>query len=338
MPLFETIPVDVEVIRQLARDHWGIELGECVKASQNHTFLANRSATERFALRVMPDPHKKRFDSTQLEVAFLDYLHENKLSVCPAVRSSITSSAIVCNGDLILCLFNYATGEPVVYTDWTWMTNREMVVGLGRWFAHLHQLSRRFTQEQPELAAHSRHWTTLHEGVLAEVEVHEGDKKTARDPAHFGVIHGDVNTSNYFWDSTLGMPCMFDWDQLQQSWFLYDLSAPIWAVVSLERGGMTIDQPPVSQANSQLYTAWLLEGYESEGDHVVVDREALHRMVMIRRELYRRFCRKALLELPPEHEMTKFCQSVTDFFDREEAETRHSEYSLELVADPSASE
>lgn len=79
---------------------------------------------------------------------------------------------------MILCLFTYATGEPIVFTDWTWMTNRETVVGLGKWYAHLHKLMRRFVQEQPTLAAHARLWITLHEGVLAEVQVDERDSST----------------------------------------------------------------------------------------------------------------------------------------------------------------
>ncbi|UJR11375.1 hypothetical protein I4U23_015555 [Adineta vaga] len=320
MPLFETIPIDIEQIRRLARDHWNVDVGECLKASQNHTFLANKTDSERFILRVTPDPKNQRLDSTQLEVILLDYLHKNQLPVCRAIPSSITSSAVVQDGSLILCLFTYATGEPVVYTDWIWMTNKDIVVGLGHWFARLHKLTRRFVQEQPELVTRARHWTTLHEGVLANVEVDERDKATVTDPAYFGIIHGDVNPSNYYWDATLMMPCMFDWDQLQQSWFLYDLSAPVWGVTSLERSGSPIDHSAVPQANSELYTTWLLEGYESEEGISPVDRAALQRMVMIRRELYRRFCRLAVLELPAEHPMAKFCKSVNDLFDKEEKE------------------
>ena len=56
-------------------------------------------------------------------------------------------------------------------------------------------------------------------------------------------------------------------------------------------------------------------------DGAIVDRAALQRMVMIRRELYRRFCRKAVLELPADHPMAGFCKSVADFFDNEEKNT-----------------
>ncbi|ORY05370.1 hypothetical protein K493DRAFT_376296 [Basidiobolus meristosporus CBS 931.73] len=314
MPLFNTIPVDIEQVRRLVLEHWGAELGECIKSSQNHTYQANKGA-DRFIVRVTPDPDSSRFESIELELALLKYLHDNELPVCQAIPSLVTSTAAVRSGTLILSLFNFATGEPVNYTDWTWMTNKEIVVGLGRWFALQHKLTRQFAHERPELASHVRHWKTLHDGVLSDVEVDEQDSKTASDPKHFGIIHGDVNPSNYYWDATIGMPCMFDWDQVQLSWFLYDLSAPIWGVVTLELAGSPIDHSAVPQANSEQYTNWLLEGYEATGGNTV-DREALRRMVAIRRELYRLFCKRALLELPAEHPMAQFCKFMTDFFDK----------------------
>ena len=324
MPLFETLPIDLDEVRQLARDHWNVELGVCLKASQNHTFVAENKESERFIVRVTPDPKNERLASTELEVALLQYLHDHQLPVCRSIPSCLTSSCVVRSGPLIVCLFDYASGEPVIYTEWKWMTDRRIVVALGRWFARLHELTRHFVEEQPELAAGARHWTTLHEGVLAQVPVDEHDRLTSLDRSHFGLIHGDVNPSNYFWNEKIEMPSMFDWDQLQQSWFLYDLSAPIWGVISLERNGSPIDRSPVPQANSQLYTTWLLEGYESENKGQLVDRLALQRMVLIRRELYRRFCRLAVLELPPEHPMAIFCKCVNDFFDKEEKQSSAS--------------
>lgn len=319
MPLFETIPIDTDEVRRLCHEHWGVHLGDCLKVSQNHTFVAKNDAQERFIVRVTPDPSNTRFNSIQLEIAVLDFLHANELPACRAIPSTLASTAIVRNGDLIICLFTFASGESLNYTEWTWMTKRDIVHGLGRWLARLHQLTRRFVQERPDLAVYARHWTTLHEGVLAEVPVDERDRKTESDSSHFGLIHGDVNASNYYWDSSIGLPFMFDWDQLQRSWFLYDLSAPIWGVMMLEKAGSPFDRSPVPEANSERYTNWLIEGYESDGDRTLVDRSALDRMVMIRRELYRRFCRKALLELSADHPMAQFCKHVAEFFDKEES-------------------
>ena len=111
MPLFETIPVDIEHVRQLARDHWHVELGECVKVSQNHTFLAYKNTTERSILRVTPDPKRVRLDGIQLEVTLLDYLHRNQLPVCRSISSSIISSSVVRSDPFILCLYRLDVDE-----------------------------------------------------------------------------------------------------------------------------------------------------------------------------------------------------------------------------------
>jgi Ser/Thr protein kinase RdoA (MazF antagonist) len=318
MSIFDTIPIDVEQVRQICHDHWDVELTDCLRASRNHTFLARKGTNERFVLRVIPDLKNQRFKATELEVALLQYLHKNELPVCRAIPSFRTHSAIIQSGSLILCLFTFAKGEPLVFTDWTWMTRREIVVGLGHWFARLHMLTRRFAREQPALAAQARHWSTLHDGLLAEIPVDEHDAATMSDPAFFGIIHGDGNPSNYYWDTDVGMPCMFDWDEIQQSWFVYDLAGPIWTVVMLELGGSPIDHSKVEQADSELYTAWLLEGYESDGDRLKVDRSALQRMVKIRREACRRFCRRALAELAPDHHLIQFCKVMINVLDRQE--------------------
>lgn len=61
---------------------------------------------------------------------------------------------------------------------------------------------------------------------------------------------------------------------------------------------------------------------------MLVDREALHRMVLLRRQFYDRFCRRAIKELDAEVNQEKvnemapmrtFMQWVVDWLDREEA-------------------
>jgi len=52
-------------------------------------------------------------------------------------------------------------------TEWKWMTESTQVVGLGRWFAQLHSLTKSFRMEHPHLYQHARKWTELHDGVLA---------------------------------------------------------------------------------------------------------------------------------------------------------------------------
>ncbi|EFA74929.1 hypothetical protein PPL_11963 [Heterostelium album PN500] len=295
MPLFETIAIDLEKLSSTAEKHWGVTVGECIKSSQNHTYIATGKDGEKLILRATPDPQRRRIDSTRLEVKLLDYLADNGLEVCPALKSNITNESLVVMDDpcVIICLYRFAKGEPVVYTEWRWLENKEIVVALGQWFGKLHQLTRRFQVENPDLASTARHWTTLHDSILASYQVDPLDLAVENDSQHFGIIHGDVNPSNYFWQPDVKMVSMFDWDQLQSGYLLYDLSAPIWGVVTLEQHGSTMGAAP-ENASAKQYTQWLLEGYEPiEGP---VDRKRLERMVTIRRELYVRFSKYRHLE------------------------------------------
>ena len=64
MPLFEqSIPINREDIAKIVLENWDIELGNLIKASQNHTFLATKKSNqEKVIVRVTPDPEKKHFE------------------------------------------------------------------------------------------------------------------------------------------------------------------------------------------------------------------------------------------------------------------------------------
>eukprot|EP00029_Vermamoeba_vermiformis_P007550 TRINITY_DN32_c0_g1_i2.p1 TRINITY_DN32_c0_g1~~TRINITY_DN32_c0_g1_i2.p1 ORF type:complete len:318 (-),score=28.62 TRINITY_DN32_c0_g1_i2:7-960(-) len=314
--LFETIPVDEEEIRRVAQENWGVKLGQCLKASQNHTYMARgESDNHRFIVRVTPDPEQKRSSSMAVEMALLDYLRKNNLPVCCAIASKKTGEKLVRSGSMIVTLFEFATGEPIVLTEWRFMTDKAIVTGLGKWLGQFHTLTRQFAKEHPDWITRAREWTDLHDGVLAEIPVSDIDQKLRSDPSRYGLIHGDVNLSNFYWNSEVGLPCMFDWDQVQKSWFEYDLSSPIWTIVMLHGAGSPIDNSPVPQANVEEYTNWLLEGYEGVVGHKV-DRAMLERMIEIRRQFYRRFCQRAVKELPADHAMFSFCKFIATWLDK----------------------
>ncbi|KAH3756443.1 Rab5 GDP/GTP exchange factor [Pelomyxa schiedti] len=351
MPLFETIPIDVEVVRAVVKENWDITLGTCLKQSQNHTFVATAAAAaapsgaatttttttaasasepeppRKFIVRVTPDPASTRHEAIAAEVELLVYLREHGLPVCGPVASR-AGSYVVRSGSLVVCAFDYAPGEPVVYHERKWTTD-EHAEALGAWMGSLHALTRRFVAERRGGGSGTRgfrEWTELHDGILRGVDVHPDDQARARDERHYGIIHGDVNPSNYHWHE--GAPCMFDWDQAQRSWFLYDLAQPIWATVMLvgagdskDIGGPSADEAAALKrpATDPLrFTDSIIVGYEKAVGSPV-DRPALWRMVNLRRQLYARFCRKALSELDPASEMGKFCTFVSKWMDVVEA-------------------
>jgi hypothetical protein len=76
MPLFEqSIPINRDEISKIVEEHWDLELGAIIKASQNHTFLATKKSNqEKVIVRVTPDPHNKHFERIQREIAYVSYL------------------------------------------------------------------------------------------------------------------------------------------------------------------------------------------------------------------------------------------------------------------------
>jgi Ser/Thr protein kinase RdoA (MazF antagonist) len=317
MPLYNTITVDENEVRRLISEHWNINLGKCLKSAQNHTYIAtaetnskvNESDLQKFIVRVTPDPDQSRVGPTNLELDLLQYLEDHNLPVCVAVpRNSSTKELILVENQNIIVVFKHARGEPVDFVAFKWMLEKERVVGVGRWMGKLHNLTRQYVQERPELVSHARHWTQLHDGVLKDVSVHPDDRGRESDPLAFSLIHGDVNPSNYFWIPERGLPDMFDWDQLQRSWLMYDLSQPIFGVEMLAGAGNPFTGGECPEANPNQFREWIVEGYEAEGHKV--DKQHLDRMILIRIELYRLFCSKGLAEVAPDSGLAKFFEFI----------------------------
>ena len=103
-------------------------------------------------------------------------------------------------GQLNISVFHFAGGEPVVFPEWKWLVEKDRVVGVGKWMAQLHDLTRQFVKEHPgsaffffgwfgasfflnltvcsDLYANARDWTELHDGILAEAPVDPLDKQS----------------------------------------------------------------------------------------------------------------------------------------------------------------
>lgn len=82
MPLFESKPIDEPAVKELVKQNWELELGACLKAFQNHVFLAQGKDETKFIVRVVPDLDGKKQSDIDLEVSLLDYLKSNNLPVC----------------------------------------------------------------------------------------------------------------------------------------------------------------------------------------------------------------------------------------------------------------
>ena len=296
-------------VGQLLERHWGLKLGPCIKASQNHTFKVMKDNVT-FILRVTPDPSNQSCQRIEDELTFVRFLKSEGLSTCGPIPT-LEGLLLLRVDDLTLCVFECAKGKAVSSLEWL---QQDYASALGRWLAKFHVLSKKFMNQHPEVASRFRRWNELHDGVLKEIAAEEVDTELMGNEKHWGLLHGDVNPSNWFFDAASSDLCVFDWDQVQQGWWLMDLAQAIWAAFLLKWAGKPVDGSAIPGCDPHQYLEWVTQSYESAGG-ATVDRDRLRRMLTIRKEFYERFCRRALVEGVPD-DMKPFIEYVVAFFDR----------------------
>ena len=164
-------------------------------------------------------------------------------------------------------------------------------------------------------------WSAIHEGVLAEVAPHPAEV-AAMGPTAFGVLHGDLNSSNAYFDVKTGMLSVYDWDQVQRGWWEWDLAQIQFGIEMLEEAGLPVAGVPVPQAsNPAQFQHWLVVGYETVAGAGAVDYHRLRRMVELKRTFYERFCRRAIAEGSIPQDMAPFIEYIVAWFDRRAAST-----------------
>lgn len=326
MSLFEqTVPINRDEISTLVASAWGVQLGDIIKASQNHTFKAEslHDANQKFVVRVTPDPSGQHEQRVRDETTFVSFLaqHRDLLHhVCAPVgfRDSATNleSYILKAPSLLIVVYEWALGAPLNFMDFTWMQRPEIAFTWGKWFAQFHELSRRFAVEYPEVANRIQRWSDIHHGVLRNAPLSLEDVKAMEDPTRFGILHGDLNISNFFYlPGATDTLSVFDWDQVQRGWFMYDVAQAAFTVHMLAENGSLVDHAPVPEADPAAFEERLLAGYASVVGEENVDREQYRRMVALRMYFYETFCRQAKDEgsVPPD--MAFFIDYIVRWFD-----------------------
>lgn len=316
--MFESTPVDRPAVEAAVREHWGLDLGDVLRASQNHTFSATHPATgARFAVRVVPDPdgaHHARVATEADVVAWLagaGGLAGACAPVPPTTASAgaaAAASAAVRAGPYTIVVLPWAPGAMVDYVGLRWATDEGVVRACGAWLARLHAASRELSAAHPALAARVRRWDATFGGLMAGAPLHPDDAAeqaaAAAAPsgttARFVVLHGDFNVGNFHAveEGEGGRPQLhvFDWDQLVRGWPELDLAYAGAMVAMLAEGGMPLGGDPVPGADTAAYLRSLVGGYESVAGPGAIDGARLARMLQLRKAFYARFTAAAVAD------------------------------------------
>lgn len=320
MGLFEkTADIDESIVQNLLQKHYdkSIRIIKKIKGSQNHTYEAQIGEEGKsIAVRVTPDPTGKHIQRIEQEVEFVNFLAaSNEVNYICAPLALTDGRFVVNEENLVIVVFEWAKGEPINFIAYEWLNNEELVTDWGRWFASYHRISRRFAEVFPEKVRKFQSWDDIHEGILRGSTIIEEDQGVVLDPLHYGVIHGDLNLSNFFYLREERTLSVFDWDQTQQGWYLWDVAQALVAVVMLSEAGSIIDNSPVSNIDVEQFEGWLVHGYESVAGANSIDRPRLKRMLELRLSFYEKFCRQALAEGDIPKDMEHFINYIVNWFD-----------------------
>jgi amicoumacin kinase len=213
------------------------------------------------------------------ELDFIIYLHNHGLNVASPL-TSINHRFIepIQQGNYLCVVFEAAMGQPFQFSQP--QADQQHFFLRGKILSHLHSLSRSYR------AAHHRqrqHWQQ--DEVFQTIEEYLPRQQTSIwreydslmdwlavrpvDESAFGLIHGDVGTTNFLChDETI---TLFDFDDACYHWFLYDLA-------------ITFYPHGYKPGAAQLLKA-LLRGYRGQ---LCPDSETIHEIVQFcrLRQLY----------------------------------------------------
>jgi Ser/Thr protein kinase RdoA (MazF antagonist) len=86
---------------------------------------------------------------------------------------------------------------------------------------------------------------------LAGTKLHPDDIALVDDLDHYGVLHGDLNTSNIHYVDEKDHLSVFDTDQVQVGFYLFDIAQACFTIVMVEDGGFPGVEAPVEKLNRQ---------------------------------------------------------------------------------------
>lgn len=215
--LFDHAPVDDDVVVRLLSAGWGADalLKDRLKSSQNVTYSAR-----------MPGGCKASVRATRCDAAVLRRIEAEVRFVCAMADAGVKG---VCeplppglqhdeDSGTAVVVCRWAGGAMCKYTDWRWATVEPLVKAQGRFLGRLHAASKAWRAANPAAAAAVQRWDELHDGILKGA-ASERLLSVESSPDHFGVIHGDINPSNYHVlgdDAAADVALdVFDWDQVR---------------------------------------------------------------------------------------------------------------------------
>jgi amicoumacin kinase len=215
--------------------------------------------------------YRRSADLIQGEAEFLNYLRGGGLSVplvLPSTNGRLVERIEAQDGsDFLATLFEKAPGHPPKGRAWCPALHHSM----GKFMGKLHRLSVDFRPSLPRYQRFSitedfgamekagrQHLPVEDQPVLqAYLDTVDAIQKLPQDVASYGLCHIDFHGGNFFITDD-GEITLFDFDDCQYAWFVYDIAMALFYAISHE----CTSEAELKEAESFLAEFW--SGYATE--------------------------------------------------------------------------
>ncbi len=184
-------------------------------------------------------------DLIQGEVEFVTHLRGAGLSVpqvLPSANQLLVESIEAQDGSSFLAtLFEKAPGHHPAGEDWT----PALAQSMGQFMGKLHRLSKEFSPSLPRFKRFSiaEDFVEVEHIGLSVLHAHDGPvlqayrdtvaaiQQLPQDHESYGLCHADFHGGNFFITDD-GVITLFDFDDCQYAWFVYDIAMALFYVIS----------------------------------------------------------------------------------------------------------
>jgi amicoumacin kinase len=198
---------------------------------------------EAFILRIGHDSRRTP-TLVQGESEFLNHLAKGGLSVpqvLPSANRRLVEQIPASDGaHFLTTLFEKAPGYPPSSEDWGPPLFRSMGTFMGK----LHQLSKGFKPSAPQFSRYDidqdfedmyttgqKHLSPADQPILqAYLETVDEIRLLPKSPNTYGLCHVDFHSGNFF-VSDEGKITLFDFDDCQYAWFIYDIAMALFYAI-----------------------------------------------------------------------------------------------------------
>ena len=260
---------------------YGIDEGNAEPLDGFENFIYQVKKGDKFFILRIGHASRRNFNLVRGEAEFLNHLAKGGLSVS-RVFSSLSGQLIETipasdGSHFVITLFDKAMGNPPNFKQ----ASPELYLNMGSYMGKLHFLSKDFRPSQPQFTrmdiakdmatmtdTGNKYLPPGDEGILkAYEESTQSILQLPRTTESYGLCHIDFHGGNFFVTEN-GTITLFDFDDCQYAWFVYDIAMALFYAIShdctkpesLNHAGefLTLFWSGY-QKNNRLDPEWLLE-------------------------------------------------------------------------------